>query len=249
MNNPPPGGEPSVDQSGLFPATQWTQVAGARDADSPSAMDAMDSLARAYWQPLYVLARQRGLSHEEAADAVQGFLSKLLTREGMRRIERRETRFRSFLGAAFRNWLSNKRRHENTDKRGGGAVMVTLDEFDSLRNHPVVDGETAEEAFDRRWARSVYDQAMARLRAEHESGDRAEYFAALRAVAFGGGSRGELDEIAERCGVSPQAVRKAASDLRARFGRMLRKEVERVVSSPAEVDAELRYLLELLTRA
>ncbi len=248
MNDAPTTITPEADQNGLFPATEWTQVAGASGEDNSAAMEAMDCLARAYWRPLYALARQRDLIHEEAADAVQGFLAKLLTREGMQRVERRETRFRAFLSAAFRNWLSNKLRHENRDKRGGGAMVVPLDEFDSLRDLALTENETPEEAFDRRWARSVYDQAMAKLCAEHDSGERAEYFAALRAVAFGNPGMGGPAEVAARFDASPGAIRKAASDLRSRFGRILRREVERVVSDPREVEPELRYLLLLLTK-
>ena len=248
MSDAPTTSIPEADQDGLFPATQWTQLDGARGEDDSAAMEAMDCLARAYWRPLYALARQRGLIHEEAADAVQGFLAKLLTREGMQRVERRETRFRAFLSTAFRNWLSNKLRHESRDKRGGGAVLVPIDEFDSLRDLPLTESETPEEAFDRRWARSVYDQAMSKLCAEHDSGERAGYFAALRAVAFGNPGIGGPAEVAARFGTSPGTIRKAASDLRVRFGRILRREVERIVSDPREVEPELRYLLLLLTK-
>jgi RNA polymerase sigma-70 factor (ECF subfamily) len=248
MKKPVSFGAEVSGQSGLFPVTQWTQVAEAKDADSSSVMEAMDSLARAYWPPLYVLARRRELGHEEAADAVQGFLAQLLTVEGMRRVERRETRFRSFLGTAFRNWLSNQRRREQSTRRGGGTVSVPLEEFDSMRELPWDEGETPEQSFDRRWARSVYDQAMARLAAEHDGGDRPEYFAALRRIVFGGGKRGGMEALAERFDMASSAVRKAASDMRLRFGRMLRREVERIVSAPSEVDSELRYLLELLSK-
>jgi RNA polymerase sigma-70 factor (ECF subfamily) len=248
MKKPVSIGADCPGQSGLFPMTEWTQVADAKDADSSSVMEAMDSLARAYWPPLYVLARRRNLGHEEAADAVQGFLSQLLTREGMRRVERRETRFRAFLGTAFRNWLSNWRRREQSTRRGGGAIAVPIEEFDSLLVLPWDDGETPEQSFDRRWARSVYDQAMARLSAEQSSSERPEYFAALRGIVFEGGKRGGIEELAERFGVASSTVRKAASEMRVRFGRMLRREVERIVSAPSEVESELRYLLQLLSK-
>ncbi len=248
MNVNPCDGQNSADHIGLFPATHWTQVTSARDADISTAMEAMDSLARAYWQPLYVLARRQSLNHEEAADMVQGFLAKLLTREGMRRIEQRETRFRAFLGTAFRNWLSNERQREGRQKRGGGTEILSLDEFESLRASVVDESATPEQVFDRQWARSVYDRAMARLCAEQNDRGRPDYFAALRDVALGRKNRGALQEIADRFGVAASALRKAPSDLRTRFGKLLRKEVERVVSAPVEVDSELRYLLQLLTR-
>jgi len=248
MNANPCDGQNSADHIGLFPATHWTQVTSARDADISTAMEAMDSLARAYWQPLYVLARRQSLNHEEAADVVQGFLAKLLTREGMQRIEHRETRFRAFLGTAFRNWLSNERRREGRHKRGGGAEILPMDEFESLRASAIDESATPEQAFDRQWARSVYDRTMARLCAAQNDCGRPDYFAALRDVALGRKNRGAFEEIADRFGVTASALRKAASDLRTRFGKLLRKEVERVVSAPSEVDSELRYLLQLLTK-
>ena len=246
--NSPPSSASAVLRAGLFPHTQWSQIAGAGDADSPAAMEALDCLARAYWQPLYVFARQQGATHEAAADAVQGFLARLLTREGMRRIERRETRFRSLLITAFKNWLNDVRSHNRAQKRGGGMVIVPLEDFDSMRTLPVANAESPEQAFDRQWARTLYDRVMVQLSAAQDHDARAEYFAALRAAIFGGGKRGTLEEIAARFDMNGSAVRKAAQELRSKFGRLLRAEVERVVSAPAEIDAELRYLLELLSK-
>jgi hypothetical protein len=49
--------------------------------------------------------------------------------------------------------------------------------------------------------------------------------------------------------MSHGAVRKAATDLRRRFGVLLRTEVRNIVSKDEEVDDELRYLVSLLSMA
>jgi hypothetical protein len=241
--------EPASQSNGLFPHTQWSIVLAARAGDTPAALEALDALARAYWQPLFIFVRLRGLAHDDATEAVQGFFAHLLSREFFTRIERRETRFRTFLLASFKNWLNDQHDRVHAVKRGGGAVLVSLSDFESVENLPLhlADGaEAPEREFDRRWARALYEQAMNRLAGDHAGAERTEYFAALRKAVFGGG-RGAFEEIAARFAMNATAVRRAASDLRARFGRLLRSEVARVVSDPAEVDEELRYLLQLLT--
>lgn len=231
---------------GLFPATQWTQISNARGEDNVAALEAMDSLARAYKQPLYVLARQRGLFHEEAEDAVQEFLSRFLTTEEIRKIERRDTRFRTFLCKAFSNMLSNLQRRENTVKRGGCVKNLSFEELNWFRDEPIDGGDTPEEAFDRRWARVLYDRAMDRLSIVWDN-SREGYFEAVRDIAFGQ-KAGSLGEIAGRFQMSATALCKAASRLKNLLGKLLRLEVERVVSEPGDVESELRYLLTLLAR-
>lgn len=96
-------------------------------------------------------------------------------------MERRESRFRSFLLAAFQNWLANRHERAVAQKRGGGAVQVTLAEFNSAESAlTLVTDEPPEHCFDRHWARAVFDHAVARLDAENARKDRPEFFAELR---------------------------------------------------------------------
>ena len=228
-------------RSGLFPATQWTLIVDAREATSDAARSALDELARGYWQPLFIFLRQRGAGAEEAADSIQGFFEHLLARDFLDRVRMREGKFRTFLLASLTRWLDDERDRAHAEKRGGGAWHVPLDEVEYL----VATGASPEEAFDRRWARSLFDHALARLGEECAAGGRGELFEALRGVLAG--ETGEpYAAIGARLGMSEGAVKKAAFDLRARFAAGLRAQVRGTVRDEAAVDEELRYLIRLL---
>lgn len=237
--------EPPSTPHGLFPDTLWSMVVGAGEADGDTALAALERLARAYWQPLHVFLRQRGMGHHEAADAVQGFFAHLIRREVLHGLERRETRFRTFLLTCLNRWQSNQRRDANALRRGGGARALPIHE---LPAEQLPADMPAEHLYDRFWARALFDHALARLDAEIEArGERREFLQELRRRVCGSLSgRPQWDEVAERFGMSTVAVRKAAHDLRQRFAVLLRHEVRKVVGSDAEVDDELRHLAGLL---
>ena len=51
-----------------FPTTRWTLVSAACDQESPNSRVALSALCEAYWFALYVYARRRGDSAEQAQD-------------------------------------------------------------------------------------------------------------------------------------------------------------------------------------
>ncbi|MGV3661255.1 MAG: hypothetical protein ACO1TE_13795 [Prosthecobacter sp.] len=209
----------------------------------------MEHLARGYWRPLYVFARHRNFTHEEAADAVQGFFENLLTREALRSIERRDARFRTWLLACFKNWLGHVRRQQRAARRGAGAEVVPLDEIQEMEFQAasLASADEPEKMFDQRWARAVYDRALQRLDADIAGMQRRPYFEALRRQVFDtGGTAMGWEAFAEQHGVEAGTARKAAHDLRQRFAGLLRAEVRSIVGGEGEVDGELRYLASLL---
>jgi len=222
----------------------WSAVIEARNGDTPLALQALEQLARAYWRPLYVFLRQRGRDHENATDDVQGFFAHLLGRDFLRFVQPREGRFRTFLLASFTRWLDDQRDRANAAKRGGGQSLLPLQEFDSVCGLAASDQEAPEEAFDRRWAREVFDTALARL--AEAWAERTELFLALRSSLTGSANAEEYAGIGSRLGLSEGAVKKAAFDLRAKFVRIIREEVRRTVRDDDAVDDELRYLIRLL---
>lgn len=235
--------------SGLFPATMWSAIRAA--GGGAEAVEGLERLARAYWRPLYVFARQRGAAHEVAADQVQGFFEHLISHETLAEVRRGEVRFRSFLLRCFTNWLCNRHRDENRQKRGGGARDLPISEI-----HPdeegacLSDGRSPDQAYDRRWARALVDQVMRRLDTENAGRDRGEFLQEVRQRVFAvDGAAPDWEALARRHGISHGAARKAAADMRRRFGVLLREEVRQVVSNDAEVDDELRYLVSLIANA
>jgi hypothetical protein len=105
-------------------------------------------------------------------------------------------------------------------------------------------------AYDRRWARALVDQVMRRLDAEHAERERGAFLSEVRRRVFASdGAVPDWEEMAALHGMSHGAVRKAAADMRRRFGVLLREEVRQVVATDAEVDDELRYLLSLISAA
>ena len=214
------------------------------------ALVGLERLVRAYWKPLYVFARQRGSSHETAADEVQGFFEHLLSREMLKNVQRGEMQFRSFLLRCFTNWLVNEHNRSQAAKRGGGAKLFSMDEIDLQTQDPaLIDGRTPERAYDHRWARALVDQAMQRLDEEILQRERSELLQELRQRVFSTDQGGpDWEEVARRHDLSHGAVRKAVSDLRRRFGVLLRREVRKIVTKDEEVNDELRYLVSLLSR-
>ena len=235
--------------SGLFPVTLWSMIQAAKQEED--VLTGLERLARAYWRPLYVFARQRGSSHEAASDEVQGFFEHLLSSDMLRNVQRGEVRFRSFLLRCFTNWLLNERHRNQAAKRGGGAILLPLDAMDSRIEDPaLVEGQSPDKAFDHGWARALVDHAMKRLEVELGQSERSEFLLELHRRTFASHGAGpDWEEMAGRHGMSHGAVRKAATDLRRRFGMLLRMEVRTIVSKDEEVDEELRYLVSLLSMA
>ena len=216
------------------------------------ALTGLERLARAYWRPLYIFARQRGASHDVASDQVQGFFEHLLSRDMLKKFQRGDVRFRSFLLRCFTNWLINEHEKDGAAKRGGGAALLRIDEMDSQIDEPALieDGRSPDTAYDHGWARALVDQAMKRLEVEIGQRENREFLLELKQRTFATTGAGpDWEEMALRYGMTHGAVRKAATDQRRRFGVLLRTEVRNIVSTDEEVDDELRYLVNLLSMA
>jgi RNA polymerase sigma-70 factor (ECF subfamily) len=103
--------------------------------------------------------------------------------------------------------------------------------------------DTPERAFDRRWALTLLDRALARCAAEYAAYGRRSLFDRLAPLLTAGDAGRSYAEIARDGGMTEGAVKVAAHRLRERYRRVLRDEVARTVSSPDEIDVELRHLV------
>lgn len=234
--------------SGGFAATRWTVVlAAAKGRASPEAADAMAQLCRVYWYPLYAFIRRRGYETHAAEDLTQEFFARLLEKHGLAGIDRAKGKFRAFLLAAVKHFLANERDRAQAQKRGGGRTVIAWEGLDAEARYRLEPAHelTPERLFERRWALAVLDQVLARLQAEFDEGDRTRLFETLKGTLTGG-----LDVtyavIAEQLGMSEVAVKVAVHRLRRRFRDVLREEIAHTVADPAEIDEEIRQLLDCL---
>jgi RNA polymerase sigma factor (sigma-70 family) len=248
------------DESRRFTATQWTLVvaAGESRADPQSSRDALAQLCQTYWPPLYAYARGRGYSVHDAQDVTQGFFAFLIAHEIYKRVDRQKGKFRSFLLASFKNYLSDAQDREAALKRGGGREFLPLDETraeaaESLfQTHHASDcrGSAEDRLFERSWAETLVNTALKRVAAAYEAEGKEELFANLKLfVAVGATPLPAYADLAMRLGITESTLRSHVTRLRARFREILRAEVRRTVASDAEVDAELRELLRVLSHA
>jgi RNA polymerase sigma-70 factor (ECF subfamily) len=228
-----------------FATTSWSQVLAARDGTDTEARDALERLCETYWYPLYAYVRRRGHDPEAARDLTQGFFAELFENETLRQVEPSAGRFRSFLLACLKHFLSHERDRAKTLKRGGGTSPISLDAAAAEKRYdrePAVD-LTPEEVFERRWALTVVERALGRLRQEADEKGHPQRFIRLAVYLTGETPRLPYREVASELAMSEGAVKVAVHRLRRRFGELLRAEVAETLADPAETDQEVRHLL------
>jgi RNA polymerase sigma-70 factor (ECF subfamily) len=233
----------------IFTTTHWSVVLNAVETARPGADKALGQLCEIYWYPLYVYVRRQGYNPDDAKDLTQEFFSRLLAGNYLRTIDRKKGKFRSFLLAAIEHFLAKHWRDSHRLKRGGGHSIISLDQDPESRYRiePAQDA-TPECMFERRWAFTLIEQALRQLREEFVGAKKLLLFEAL--VPFLSGDRPDLTyaQVGKRLDLTEGAVKVAVHRLRARYGELVRAEISRTVASPDEVDAELRYLLAVISR-
>jgi RNA polymerase sigma-70 factor (ECF subfamily) len=245
-----PASRPDTSSHAPFPTTRWSQVVAAGGCGDPAAREALAALCAAYWYPLYAFVRRKGHPPEEAADLVQGTFANLLERDGLAAIQPRRGRFRSFLMAVCAHHLADCRDRNRAAKRGGGVTPLSFDRVHAERRYAAepADEVTAERLYERRWATSLLEHAVARLEAESVAAGKAALVSRLLPTLTGGRGEVRLAAVAAELGMSEGAVKTAASRLRRRYGAILREEIARTVADPVDVEEEVRALFTALAR-
>lgn len=236
--------------SSRFRTTRWSLVLAAAGIHGSESREALAKLCEAYWYPLYAFVRQQGNGADEARDLTQAYFLTFLEQDHLSQVTPEAGRFRSFLLASLKHFLSKERIKERALKRGGGRVVLQVDLSDAEARFLArrSDGDTPEMAFERQWAATVLDRALSRLEAEAVASDRKELFTSLRGLVSGERGNTPYREIGERHGLSEGAVKVAVHRTRRRFGELLRAEIAETVANPDEIDEEVRYLLKSLQR-
>jgi RNA polymerase sigma factor (sigma-70 family) len=238
----------SEKQAVVFATTQWSVVLAAGGDASPRAEEALAVLCRAYWYPLYAYLRRGGRSPEDAQDAVQSFFAHLLTDQRLGRVQPAKGKFRSFLLAALRNFLTDERRKQQAQKRGGEFTVISLEAQGAEERYRIepVDRRDPEKLFERRWAMTMLERVLARLQREAEEGGTAERFARLQRFLLAEDAGGSYAEEGRQLGMSEGAVKMAVLRLRQRSRELFRAEIANTVGTEEQIEEEVRHLFAVL---
>jgi len=245
MNDTDQGGLGVERSSHAFTTTHWSVVLTAAQ-DSPRSEDALATLCGVYWRPLYVYVRRRGYGEHDAQDLTQAFFARLLEKNYVAQADREKGRFRSFLLASMNHFLANEWDRSSTLKRGGGATFIPWEEFNDGTQTGVASQLSPDHLYERQWALTLLDQVFTCLREECAAAGKGELFEALRPYLSGEKGAASHAEAAKPLGMTAGAVQVAVHRLRRRYGELLCAEIAHTVSSPGEIDEELRHLFAAL---
>ena len=236
-------------RAGRFATTRWSLVLAAGQQTSARSAEALASLCEMYWYPVYAFIRRQGYRPEDGADLTQEFFARVLEKNYFHDADPARGRFRAFLCASIRHFLSNERDRARTLKRGGKQPPISLDveTADGRYRLEPRDDLTPEKLFDRHWALMLLERVIVRLREEQASAGKAELFDHLKGFLTGDSSTVPYADVAKPLGMTEGAVRVAVHRLRRHFRDTLVQEIAETVSNPADIDAEIEYLLKAVS--
>ena len=219
-------------------------------ADTSDSAEALARLCEAYWFPLYAFIRRWGYDADAAQELTQEFFARLLEKHYLRDADPTRGRFRSFLLASLKHFLSNERDRATAVKRGGRAVVVPLEmeTAEGIYVREIADEETPDTVFERRWAMALLERTLIRLRAEFDAAGKAILFRALEGHLTGDVQAPPYAQLAIDLGTTEGAIKVTVHRLRRRFGVVLRDEIAETVTSEADIDAEIRELFRVVGR-
>ena len=232
-----------------FASTHWSVVLAAKEGDAETANAALEQLCRTYWPPLYAFIRRQGYGEDEAKDLTQEFFLRLISRGFIQRLRHQQGRFRSFLLTLLKYFLLEHRGRAGAQKRGGGKTILSLEEMreeDSYLHEPV-DHLSPDHVFERRWAQTILQLALERLREEYVRAGKTEFFDLLKDFQPREVGAPSYTEIGARFGMTEAAIKSAVQRMRTRHCEIVREEIAKTVTQPVEIEEEIRHLRQVLS--
>ena len=220
----------------------------AAGSDTTNAQAALEKLCRTYWYPLYAYVRRRGHAAQDAQDLTQAFFVRLLERHWVADADHDRGLFRTFLLTAMSRFLSDEWDKARAQKRGGDVthVPIQLDTAETRYGLEPADNGTPEQSYERRWALTLLDTVLQRLRAEYEDAGKGELFAGLNSCLVGGREAQPYAGLATKLEMNEGAVKVAVHRLRQRYRKLLRAEIAETMTATENVDEELCHLFAVL---
>jgi DNA-directed RNA polymerase specialized sigma24 family protein len=234
--------------SSRFPTTQWSLVVAAGDPHRKEARSALVSLCEHYWYPLYAYLRRRGYRPDEAQDLTQEFFVRVLEGRYLDRADPEKGRFRAFILNSLKFFVADEEDRQRARKRGGGMVVrLELSSGEEWYQHEPAHDETPDWIFERRWALSLIDRVVGKLREEFVQHGHPEHFERLKVFLLGQ-CDAPYAALAREMNTSEGALKVAIHRLRKRYRELFRQEIADTVANPDEVESELRFLAAVLAR-
>ena len=214
-------------------------------------MEALEFLCRTYWYPLYLYVRGVGRSPDDARDLTQEFFARLLEKNWLEAASAEKGRFRSFLLVAMKHFMAKEWRRASALKRGGPQVPLPLDTTDAEKRYAgePVSSLAPDEIYERRWAMTLLDQALAQLETEFAAVGKAAEFAIMKHWLGAGRGTIPYGELSASLGASEGAVRQSVHRMRKRFRAIFREAVSHTLAEGEDIDEELHYLVAILSRS
>ena len=231
----------------VFVPTRWSVVLRAGRSDTTRARAALESLCQTYWYPLYAYVRRLGYLPEDAKDLTQEFFARLLERQSLANADPDRGKFRSFILGAMNYFLADEKAKLQTQKRGGGHEILSLDLMAAELRFDLepADNATPDKAFDKQWAAALLNEVLNRLEDAYRRDGKLSLFMELKQTLMGTRESQPYAVLARRLSMNEGAIRAAVHRLRKRYRKLLRDEIANTVGSLEEVNEELRYLFKV----
>jgi DNA-directed RNA polymerase specialized sigma24 family protein len=230
-----------------FTTTHWSVVLEAQ-GQSSAAQEALEKLCRTYWRPVYGFIRQQNIRTQEAEDLTQGFFLLLLERRDFNAVRKEKGRLRSYLLTSLKHFLASEQRRAMTVKRGKGQRMIPMEELREIGRAEMepADHLSADRLYERRWALTLMEQVLRRLKDEYCTAGNATLFDSLKQLLPDEPGAQSRAEIALQLGMTDNALRQAFHRFRHRYQLLLREEISHTVAVASDVEDELRHLISVL---
>jgi RNA polymerase sigma factor (sigma-70 family) len=227
-----------------FTTTHWSVVLEAQ-GESPAAQKALEKLCRTYWRPIFGYVRRHGAGTEDAEDLTQGFFALFLERKDLNTVRKEKGRLRSYLLTSVKHFLADESRHAMALKRGKGQRLIP---FDDIQEGKRIEAErcdqlTADQIYERRWAFTVLEQVMTRLRDEYRSAGNLRFFEQMKKMLMDEPDRPSQAQVASEFDMTENAIKQAFYRFRQRYQMLLREEIAHTVAIPSDIEDELHYLI------
>lgn len=231
-----------------FSDTNWTLIGDLQGDDETRRQAAISSLVEMYMGPVYAFLRGLGCGREQATELTQAFfVKKVLEGELFKKADRKRARLRLLIQKSLENFRIDEHRRQKV--RG---IAIPVEQIDR-EEHVLPRRSTIspEDAFQRRWASSVLEEALRRCQRQLCESNRERQWQAFHARTVrplvSGAKPAPLAVVADELGFkAPGDVANAVFDARRRMRVFLHEVVAETVSDPELIPQELEDVMRIL---